>query len=168
MATRSGTPTFGIFDHIEEIPGTPTRQLLRDRLDLVRIVDQAGFEAFYLAEHLLIAIDDPAIALDMAQRGMHWCGAPTTSTDGTPRCWAPTVPRRALGPLRKILAHIDVAVAAGAGTASQLTDRIGALLEEGLTDFVVLQLPVGDQTYAEARRTLDAFCSEVKPAPESR
>jgi hypothetical protein len=78
------------------------------------------------------------------------------------------VPRRALGPLRKILAHIDVAVAAGAGTASQLTDRIGALLEEGLTDFVVLQLPVGDQTYAEARRTLDAFCSEVKPAPESR
>lgn len=46
-----GTPTFGIFDHIEGIPGTSTQQLLRDRLDLVRTADQAGFTGFYIAEH---------------------------------------------------------------------------------------------------------------------
>ncbi|MEO6571828.1 MAG: LLM class flavin-dependent oxidoreductase, partial [Ilumatobacteraceae bacterium] len=45
------TPTFGIFDHIEAIPGTPTPRLLRDRLDLVRMADQAGFTGYYLAEH---------------------------------------------------------------------------------------------------------------------
>ena len=45
------TPTFGIFDHIEGIPGTPTPQLLKDRLDLVRMADQAGFTGYYLAEH---------------------------------------------------------------------------------------------------------------------
>ena len=46
-----GTPTFGIFDHIEAIPGTDTARVLRDRLDLVRMADQAGFTGFYLAEH---------------------------------------------------------------------------------------------------------------------
>lgn len=45
------TPTFGIFDHIEAVPGANTRQVLRDRLDLVRTADQAGFTGFYLAEH---------------------------------------------------------------------------------------------------------------------
>jgi alkanesulfonate monooxygenase SsuD/methylene tetrahydromethanopterin reductase-like flavin-dependent oxidoreductase (luciferase family) len=44
-------PTFGIFDHIEGIPGTPTPQLLKDRLDLVRMADQAGFTSYFLAEH---------------------------------------------------------------------------------------------------------------------
>jgi alkanesulfonate monooxygenase SsuD/methylene tetrahydromethanopterin reductase-like flavin-dependent oxidoreductase (luciferase family) len=43
--------TFGIFDHIEEIPGTPTDQLFRDRLELIRLADEAGFESFHLAEH---------------------------------------------------------------------------------------------------------------------
>ena len=36
-------PSFGIFDHIEDIPGTPTPQLLRDRLDLIKMADEAGF-----------------------------------------------------------------------------------------------------------------------------
>ena len=45
------TPTFGIFDHIEDIPGTPTPQLLRDRIDLIKMADQAGFAGFHLAEH---------------------------------------------------------------------------------------------------------------------
>ena len=44
-------PSFGIFDHIEGIPGTSTEQLFRDRLDLIRMVDQAGFSGYYLAEH---------------------------------------------------------------------------------------------------------------------
>jgi alkanesulfonate monooxygenase SsuD/methylene tetrahydromethanopterin reductase-like flavin-dependent oxidoreductase (luciferase family) len=43
--------TFGIFDHIEGLPGTPTDRLLRDRLDLVRMADEAGFSAYHLAEH---------------------------------------------------------------------------------------------------------------------
>lgn len=43
--------TFGIFDHIEGIPGTPTDRLLRDRLELVRLADEAGFSAYHLAEH---------------------------------------------------------------------------------------------------------------------
>src|SRR5580765_4025955 len=46
-----GVPTFGIFDHIEGIPGTPTPQLLKDRLDLIKMADEAGFAGFHLAEH---------------------------------------------------------------------------------------------------------------------
>ena len=43
--------TFGIFDHIEGIPGTSTDRLLQDRLELVRLADQTGFSAYHLAEH---------------------------------------------------------------------------------------------------------------------
>ena len=42
---------FGIFDHIEGMPGTDMGQLLRDRLDLIKMADQAGFHAYHLAEH---------------------------------------------------------------------------------------------------------------------
>jgi len=42
---------FGIFDHIEGMPGTSMGQLLQDRLDLIRVADQAGFFAYHLAEH---------------------------------------------------------------------------------------------------------------------
>jgi alkanesulfonate monooxygenase SsuD/methylene tetrahydromethanopterin reductase-like flavin-dependent oxidoreductase (luciferase family) len=45
------TPTFGLFDHIEGIPGTPAHQLFQDRLDFIKTADQAGFTAFHLAEH---------------------------------------------------------------------------------------------------------------------
>ena len=45
------TPTFGIFDHIEDIPGTPTQQLFQDRLALAKLADEAGFASFHLAEH---------------------------------------------------------------------------------------------------------------------
>ena len=45
------TPTFGIFDHIEDIPGTPTQRLFQDRLDLIKQADEAGFAGFHLAEH---------------------------------------------------------------------------------------------------------------------
>ena len=42
---------FGIFDHIEDIPGTPTSQLFQDRLTLVKMADEAGFHGYHLAEH---------------------------------------------------------------------------------------------------------------------
>jgi alkanesulfonate monooxygenase SsuD/methylene tetrahydromethanopterin reductase-like flavin-dependent oxidoreductase (luciferase family) len=42
---------FGIFDHIEGIPGTPTSRLFQDRLELIRMADEAGFYGYHLAEH---------------------------------------------------------------------------------------------------------------------
>ena len=45
------TPTFGLFDHIEGISGTPAHQLFKDRLDFIKTADDAGFAAFHLAEH---------------------------------------------------------------------------------------------------------------------
>ena len=42
---------FGIFDHLEAIPGTPTSQLFQDRLTLIKMADQAGFAGYHLAEH---------------------------------------------------------------------------------------------------------------------
>ena len=32
-----------------------------------------------------------------------------------------------------------------------------------MTDHIVLQIPTGDMTFEEARKTMDLFCSEVKP-----
>ena len=42
---------FGVFDHIESIPGIPTSQLFKDRLALIRMADQAGFAGYHFAEH---------------------------------------------------------------------------------------------------------------------
>ena len=46
-----GTPTFGVFDHIEGISGRSVADVLKDRLDLVRMADEAGFAGYHLAEH---------------------------------------------------------------------------------------------------------------------
>ncbi len=46
-----GKPTFGIFDHIEAIPGTSTRRLFQDRIELVKMADEAGFAGYHVAEH---------------------------------------------------------------------------------------------------------------------
>jgi alkanesulfonate monooxygenase SsuD/methylene tetrahydromethanopterin reductase-like flavin-dependent oxidoreductase (luciferase family) len=342
-----GAPTFGIFDHIEAIPGTGTPQLLRDRLDLVRTADAAGFTGYYLAEHhgselcmapnqdMFIAaasqvterirmgpmvkllplhhpvqiVEDMCVVDNLTNgrlefgvgRGVapiehYWFGSDwPTSTDrfedvlgivcralrtgeisaegskyydfrtmpmatrpvqehipfwypGSPvtagrfglnlmwpgpidqaaydlyaEAWydhqhddvrldAPGASPRvactmvmaidhdeqaaleintrglqglmrrthgvhrwdaevlgedaadaALGPLRRIISHLDGAIAAGAGTPSQIRDRFAAILDTGLTDHIVLQIPTGDMTMDEARRTMDLFCAEVKP-----
>jgi alkanesulfonate monooxygenase SsuD/methylene tetrahydromethanopterin reductase-like flavin-dependent oxidoreductase (luciferase family) len=73
----------------------------------------------------------------------------------------------ALRPLRYINSQRDAVVRAGAGTANQVAERLAALLELGLTDYLVLQLPTGDMTFEEARRTLELFITEVKPQLES-
>ena len=70
----------------------------------------------------------------------------------------------ALNPLRNITAHMEDAIRFGAGTAAQIADRFAAVLTPGLTDYIVLQIPVGDMTLEEAKHTMDVFCSEVKPA----
>jgi hypothetical protein len=72
----------------------------------------------------------------------------------------------ALGPLRSILSHIEDAINAGAGTADQITERFAGILEPGLIDYIALQLPTGDMTFDEAKRTVDLFATEVKPQLE--
>jgi alkanesulfonate monooxygenase SsuD/methylene tetrahydromethanopterin reductase-like flavin-dependent oxidoreductase (luciferase family) len=42
---------FGLFDHIEGIPGTSMRQVLRDRIELVKLLDANGFSGYHVAEH---------------------------------------------------------------------------------------------------------------------
>lgn len=340
-------PSFGIFDHIEDIPGTPTPQLLRDRLDLIKMADQAGFAGFHLAEHhgsdlcmapnqeVFVAaasqiterirmgpmvkllplhhpvriIEDMCVVDNLTNGrldfgvgrgvapiehywfGSNWpestarfvdalgimCrafetgeissedsqfhdfptipmstrpvqdhipfwypGSPVTAgrhgmnlmwpgpidreaydlyvetwyahrgdthrvdgPDAAPRVGctmvlaiAPTedealdIARRgmdglvrrahhvhrfdhlvlpddecdaALGPLRKIMSHIEGAISAGAGTAEQIADRFAGILEPGRTDYIVLQLPTGDMTLREAQRTMEVFCTDVMP-----
>jgi alkanesulfonate monooxygenase SsuD/methylene tetrahydromethanopterin reductase-like flavin-dependent oxidoreductase (luciferase family) len=42
---------FGIFDHIEPVPGQALTQIYRERLHLLERYDAAGFYAYHLAEH---------------------------------------------------------------------------------------------------------------------
>jgi alkanesulfonate monooxygenase SsuD/methylene tetrahydromethanopterin reductase-like flavin-dependent oxidoreductase (luciferase family) len=344
------TPTFGIFDHIEAIQGTPTQRLLQDRLALVKLADDAGFESFHLAEHhgsgLCMApsqeifigaasqvttrirlgpmvkllplhhpvriIEDMCIAdqltggrldfgvgrgvapIEHAWFGSQWTesrerfedtlgiicnalatgeissagsvyhdfptvplsttplqtpipfwypGSPVTAgrhgmslmcagsvpqstyetyveswqrhrgealrldgPDSRPRVGctmilaiAPTekealaISRRgvdglvrrtkqvhtydhlvlseadcetAIAPLKAILAHIEETVTAGAGVPAQITERLARVLEPGLVDHIAIQVPTGDMTYDEARRTVELFAAEVKPVLE--
>lgn len=114
---------------------------------------------------LLAIADNEGDALDVSTRGMKGLARRTHAVHR----WDAEVlgddaADAALGPLRRILAHIDDAIRAGAGTPSQIADRFSAILAGGLTDHIVLQLPTGDMTFDEAKRTMDLFCSEVKPA----
>jgi alkanesulfonate monooxygenase SsuD/methylene tetrahydromethanopterin reductase-like flavin-dependent oxidoreductase (luciferase family) len=107
-------------------------------------------------------------ALDIARRGMHGLARRTQHAHRFDHFVASEEEREAaLGPLRNILAHIDDAITAGAGTPSQIAERFAAILEPGLTDYIVLQLPTGDMTLDEAKRTMDLFITEVKPQLES-
>jgi hypothetical protein len=42
---------FGIFDHIEPVPGQALTQIYQERLHLLERYDAAGFYAYHLAEH---------------------------------------------------------------------------------------------------------------------
>ena len=114
---------------------------------------------------MLVAIDaDEDKALEIATRGMNGLVRRTHAV----HTWDVEIlgedaADAALGPLRKILSHIEPAIRAGAGTPAQLRDRLGGILAGGLTDYIVLQIPTGDMTFDEAKRTMDLFCSDVKP-----
>ena len=54
----------------------------------------------------------------------------------------------------------------GSGTAEQIAERFAAMLEPGLIEHVKLQIPTGDMTFEEARRTFELFAAEVKPQLE--
>ncbi|MCH7801442.1 MAG: LLM class flavin-dependent oxidoreductase, partial [Chloroflexi bacterium] len=42
---------FGVFDHIEPVPGQPLSQIYNNRLEQIERFDSAGFYAYHLAEH---------------------------------------------------------------------------------------------------------------------
>jgi alkanesulfonate monooxygenase SsuD/methylene tetrahydromethanopterin reductase-like flavin-dependent oxidoreductase (luciferase family) len=73
----------------------------------------------------------------------------------------------ALGPLNNIMSHIEDAISAGAGTVDQIAERFTGILEPGLTDYIVLQIPTGDMTLDETKRTMDLFINKVKPQLET-
>ncbi len=75
---------------------------------------------------------------------------------------------QAIKPLHHILASIEEAIAAGAGVPDQITERFAGVLESGYVDHIALQVPTGDMTYDEARRTVDLFGAEVMPALEKQ
>ena len=132
--------------------------------DPVRL-DGPGAEPRVGCTMLLAIADTEGAALDISTRGMkglmrrtHGVHQWDTEVLGAEAADA------ALGPLRRILSHIDVAIRAGAGTPEQIRERFAEILDAGLTDYIVLQLPTGDMTLDEAKRTMDLFCSEVKPS----
>ena len=50
------------------------------------------------------------------------------------------------------------------GTPAQVRDHLQEAFADGRSDYLVLQLPTGDMTYAESKRTLELFIDEVMPA----
>jgi alkanesulfonate monooxygenase SsuD/methylene tetrahydromethanopterin reductase-like flavin-dependent oxidoreductase (luciferase family) len=117
---------------------------------------------------LLLAIaDSENDALDIARRGMDGLTRRAHNAHRfDPLVLSEEECDAAIAPLRGILAHHEDAIRAGAGTTDQIAERFAAMLEPGLIDYVVLQLPVGDMTFDEARRTLELFVADVKPQLE--
>ena len=72
----------------------------------------------------------------------------------------------ALGPLNHILEHYEDALRAGAGTVDQIAERLARLPRARPDRPRRLQIPTGDMTLDEAKRTIDVFVSEVKPKLE--
>jgi alkanesulfonate monooxygenase SsuD/methylene tetrahydromethanopterin reductase-like flavin-dependent oxidoreductase (luciferase family) len=106
-------------------------------------------------------------ALDISRRGMDGLVRRAEAVHQNDRLiMSPEDCERALGPLRAILEHVEDAVAAGSGTVEQITERFAAMLEPGLIEHVDLQLPTGDMTFDEARRSFELFAAEVKPQLE--
>ena len=51
---------FGVFDHIEHLPGVPLHTLYEGRLQQMEALDEAGFFAYHLAEHHTPAVHSMA------------------------------------------------------------------------------------------------------------
>ena len=72
----------------------------------------------------------------------------------------------AQGPLRAIHANMELAIQFGAGTPSQIAERVAALLGDGMADYICFMFPTGDMSYDEAKRTLELFVTDVMPELE--
>lgn len=118
---------------------------------------------------MVIAIDrDEKVAREVMTRGMQGLMRRTHAVHR----WDAEVlgeagADEALGPLRRIMSHIDAAIEAGHGTPAKIIDRFGQMMADGRVQHIVLQTPTGDITLAEARSTLELFCSEVQPVLEA-
>jgi alkanesulfonate monooxygenase SsuD/methylene tetrahydromethanopterin reductase-like flavin-dependent oxidoreductase (luciferase family) len=55
-ADGGGGLQFGVFDHIEHIPGVPLDRLYEERLQQLEVLDHAGFHCYFVAEHHTPAI----------------------------------------------------------------------------------------------------------------
>jgi alkanesulfonate monooxygenase SsuD/methylene tetrahydromethanopterin reductase-like flavin-dependent oxidoreductase (luciferase family) len=72
----------------------------------------------------------------------------------------------AQGALRAIHANMEPAIEIGSGTPAQIVDRVGALLDDGMVDYICFMFPTGDMSFEESRRTLELLISEVIPQLE--
>jgi hypothetical protein len=61
---------------------------------------------------------------------------------------------------------MEPAIEIGSGTPSQIVDRVGAVLDDGMVDYLCFMFPTGDMTFEESRRTLELLTSEVIPQLE--
>ena len=50
---------FGVFDHIEPIPGQDLGSIYKDRLSQIEMFDSHGFYGYHLAEHHSPAVHSP-------------------------------------------------------------------------------------------------------------
>ena len=108
-------------------------------------------------------------ALDIAQRGMDGLIRRTRDVHRFDHLMLPPDEcEAALGPLRAIIAHMDIAVQFGAGTPGQIAERVAMLLDDGMCDYICFMFPAGDMTFAESRRTLELFVTEVQPQLEQQ
>ena len=106
-------------------------------------------------------------ALDIARRGMEGLVRRTRNAHRFDHLVASAEDcYNAQGPLRAIHANMDLAVQFGAGTPRQIAERVAALLDDGMADYICFMFPTGDMSYDEARRTLELFVTEVMPELE--
>ena len=102
------TPTFGIFDHIEDIPGTPTHRLLKDRIELIKQADEAGFAKLSVMDHVwqIGHIGPPELDMLEAYTTLGYLAANTSRIDLL--AWVTAVVYREPGLVAKQVTTLDV------------------------------------------------------------
>ena len=59
---------------------------------------------------------------------------------------------------------LEAIVAEYAGTPDMIIEKLRAYEARGVCDYIVLQLPTGDQSFADAKRVLGRFIADVMPS----
>lgn len=120
-----------------------------------------------VASSMLVAIAEEEEAVAVARRGIDGLVRRTFAGHRFDHLVIDEAEREEVqAPLGHIVAGLEMSIGLGAGTPGQIADRFAGFLEPGMVDRVVLMLPTGDMTLAEARRSLDLFVEEVKPRLE--
>jgi alkanesulfonate monooxygenase SsuD/methylene tetrahydromethanopterin reductase-like flavin-dependent oxidoreductase (luciferase family) len=139
------TLRFGVFDHIEPVPGLRLDQIYRERLLQIERFDAAGFHAYHLAEHHTPAVHSLApsqnvFLASVAQR--------TTRLRFGPCVY--------VLPLHHPLRLIE--------EISMLDNLSGGRLEIGVGRGGVMEAYFwGDLSHAQAMRSIELFATEVMP-----